>query len=207
MRIFILLCFLAFDARAAEGTLIKAGGEAHARVQNDMLDIVLSLDREGQDPARLVRETEMDAGRALEKAKHASSVKVQTLGYSISPVFDRQRITGQRANYRLMLETRDFDAGFSLASSLQPFQISSVNFSVSSERSRAVRKKLLEGAIADLKEKFDIMAHSIGASKMEIREISIDRAAQPIALSLASIPAAAGESEISVSLSGTALVK
>ncbi|HQT25195.1 MAG TPA: SIMPL domain-containing protein [Burkholderiales bacterium] len=205
--ILFFLCFLAFDAQAAEGTLIKAEGEAHAPIRNDTLNVFLSFEMTGQDPARLAREIEDEVSKALERARNSGEVKIRTAGYSISPIFDRQRITGERADYRLVLETRNFDAGLSLASSLQPFQISGMNFSVSFERRKAAKERLLPDAIADLRKKIDIVGRSLKASKIEIREISIEGSAQPRPLAMAAIPAEPGESDVSVSVTGTAIAR
>ncbi len=203
----IFLLFLAFDAQAMEGTVIKAEGDAHAAIQNDTLTIFLALEKTGEDPARLAREVEEEASRVLDRARKSRDVKVRTLGYSISPIFDRQKITGQRADYRLAIETRDFDEGLALASSLQPFQISGMNFSVSLDRRKAVKERLLVDAIADLRKKIDIVAGSIKAARIEMTEISVEGEMRIRPLGLAAVPAEPGESDVSVSVSGTAIAR
>lgn len=201
------LLMLASGAHAA--SVIKADGEAHAKLGNDYLSISMYLEKQDDNPAQLNREMEAEAAHALDKVKGVTSVKAATVGYSIFPVYDKQRIIGQRANYRLVLETRDFDAGLALAARMQPFQIGNLNFSVSPEKRAAMRKKLLGEAILDMREKMEIVKRSLGASTLAITEISVGAspAVQPMLMSLSRMAVEPGESDISVSVSGTALAK
>lgn len=205
----IFLFALASGAHASGETIIRADGEAHARVQNDDLSISLYFEKDGENPAELNRDVEREAARAMARAKRVASVRIATAGYSIVPIYEKQHVTGQRANYRLTLETRDFDAGLSLASRLQPFQIASLNFSVSRSTRESMQKKLLQEAIVALRQKLDIVKHSIGASSIAITEISIGGSmpTQPHLMSMSRMAVEPGESDVSVSVSGTALAR
>ncbi|MES1981910.1 MAG: SIMPL domain-containing protein [Pseudomonadota bacterium] len=201
-----------------DGTIIQADGEAQTRVQNDFLTIDLTLERQDSDPARLHREVQKDAAGALEKAHKVTAVQIKTSGYSVIPVYEKNRIVRQQASYRITIETRDFDAGLALAGAMQPFQISNLAFSVSPERRKDTEKLLIQRAIAEMREKFTIAANSLGPRTVTITNITVGaRQYEPIQHMLmkgrmtaqadTALPAEAGESQLTVTVSGTALAK
>ncbi len=194
----------------AEGTVIQAEGEAQAKVANDLLSIELTLEKESALTPQLHEEMQQQAAKALDQAKKHPGVEVKTSGYSVYPIYDRGRIVRQHATYRL-----------SLAAALQPFQVGNLVFSVSPERGKATEKSLLEEAIADLRDNIGIAANSLGAKSIRITHITIGSrqdhfAPQPqmmreamdmAATAPAPVTAEAGESQVSVTVSGAALVK
>lgn len=205
----------------AEGTVIQAEGEARAKVANDLLSIELTLEKESALTPQLHEEMQQQAAKALDQAKKHPGVEVKTLGYTVYPIYDRGHIVRQHATYRLSLESKDFAAALSLAAALQPFQVGNLVFSVSPERGKATEKSLLEEAIADLRDNIGIAANSLGAKSIRITHITIGSrqdhfAPQPqmmrealdmAATAPAPVAAEAGESQVSVTVSGAALVK
>ncbi len=202
----------------ADGTTIQAEGEARTRVQNDFLAIDLTLEKEGALLPQLHEEMQKEAAGALDKAKKNPDVQVKTSGYSIYPVYDRTRLVRRHATYQISLETKNFEAGLSLAVAMQPFQISNLTFSVSPERRKATEKTLLAEAIADLKDNFGTAAATLGATSITITNLTIgSRQYNPIqpqmmkadmAMEAATpVAAEAGESQVSITVSGSALAK
>ncbi len=204
------------DATAsAQGTVLQAGGEARTQVSNDTLTISLVLERDDSDAAELNRAVMAAAKRALEQARKVTAVKTRTAGYGFFPVYDKGRIVRHRASYRISLETRDFAAGLALAARMAPFQVRQLSFSVSPETRQATEKSLLRKAIADMREKFAIVADSLGSKAFRITRVTVSPSQfRPIPLQgldyvkamarTESVPAEAGESTVSVSVSGTA---
>lgn len=204
-----------------DGTTIQAEGEAQAKVQNDLLAIDLTLEREGALLPPLHEEVQKEADGALDKAKSNPDVQVKTAGYSVQPVYERERIARQRAIYRISLETKKFDVGLALAAAMQPFQVSNLTFSVSPDRRKATEKTLLEEAIADLRDNLGIAANALGAKTIAITSLTVGarqynpvqpqimvRPAMAMAVeSAAPVAAEAGESQVHITVSGSALVK
>jgi predicted secreted protein len=216
--------FVAAGSHAAEapghldGTVIQADGEAQTRVQNDYLTIDLTLDKQDTDAARLNQDMQKIAAGALAKARKVTTVQAKTSGYSVVPVYDKSRIVRQQASYRITIETRDFDAGLSLAATMQPFQIGNLAFSVSPERRKETERALIQQAIAEMREKFNIAANSLGPRTVTVTHITIGaRQYEPVrhmmmkgamdAQAEAAMPAEAGDSQVTVMVSGSALAK
>ena len=211
-------CQDAVPSAPSEGTIIQAEGEARTKVENDFLSIELAFEKEHALLPKLHEEVQQAAAGALEKAKQSPEVKVKTSGYSIYPVYDRQRMVRQHATYRISLETGNFAAGLSLAAALQPFQISSLTFSVSPERQKEIEKALLQEAIADLRDNVRIAADALGAKTIRITHLTVgarrNNPMQPPMMSeamamkeAAPVAAEAGESQVTISVSGSALAR
>lgn len=202
-------------ATSAQGTVLQAGGEARTQVSNDSLTISLVFERDDSDAAELNRTVMAAAKHALEQARKVTAVKTRTAGYGFFPVYDKGRIVRHRASYRISLETRDFAAGLALAARMAPFQVRQLSFSVSPEKRQATEKRLLREAMADMREKFAIVADSLGSKVFRITRVTVSPSQfRPIPLQglgyakamarTESVPAEAGESTVSVSVSGTA---
>lgn len=221
----VLTAFLIIPAAHAtdpdkrdRGTVIQAEGEAQTKVQNDLVTISLALEKENTDPVRLHNEIQKDVDAALKKAKKATSVKVQTSGYSINPVHPPHESVRHRGIYWIFLEARDFEAALSLAAAMQPFQVKSLSFSVSPERRKTTEKALIAEAIADMREKFSIAAKSLGAQSVTITNVTIGarrygpvigpaRAGGLATATAKPVIADAGESQVLVTVSGSALAR
>lgn len=216
--------FMRITARAVCALLlltcpaIQAEGDARTKVQNDLLLIELMLVKEGAVAAQLHAEMQKEAANALDKSHKIAAVRVKTSGYNIYPVYEKERIVRHRATYQISLETTDFNVGLSLAAAMQPFQISNLSFSVSPERRKTTEKTLIEEAIADLRDNFTIAANSLSLQTITITNLTIGpRQYNPIppqmmkaSMAMEGAPpvaAEAGESEVSITVSGSARVK
>jgi predicted secreted protein len=204
----------------ADGTVIQAEGSAQTDVQNDFLSISLALEKESPLLPQLNEAMQREAASALAKAKKNPEVKTKTSGYSIYPVYEKGVIVRQHATYRISLETKNFDAGLSLAAAMQPFQISNLSFSVSPQLRKATEKTLFEKAVADLRDNFSLAADTLAAKTITITNLTIGpgqynfiqprmmmRGAGMAMEKAAPMPAEAGESQVSITVSGSALVK
>lgn len=202
-------------------TVIQAAGEARTTVANDLLTIELTYEKESALSPQLHEEMQQEAAKALDQGKATPGVQVKTAGYSLYPVYERGHIVRQHATYRLSLESKEFGAALALAAALQPFQVSNLLFSLSPELSKATEKSLLQAAIADLRDNIGIAANTLGAKEIHLTTLTIAprqdhfapqpqmmRAAMEMAEAAPSpVAAEAGESQVSISVSGTAEVK
>ncbi|MBA3013522.1 MAG: SIMPL domain-containing protein [Proteobacteria bacterium] len=204
----------------SDGTIIQAEGNAQTQVQNDFLSIDLVFEKDNANLSQLNEIMQHEAATALGKATKNSVVTVKTSGFSIYPVYERERIIRHHGTYQLSLETKKFDAGLALASDMQPFQVRNLSFSVSPELRRATEKKLLEQAIADLRDTLNIAAGTLGAKDITMINLTIGNREyspiqprlmrDPIAMKAASPPpiaAEAGESQVVITVTGSAVAK
>lgn len=201
---------------SSDSTMIQAEGSAQAKVQNDFLSIELVFEKDDVNLSQLNKIMNKEATVALEKAAEKPAVSAKTSGFNIYPVYARERVLlHHHATYHISLETKDFEAGLSLAGDMQPFQVRNLSFSVSPEQRKATEKTLLEHAIADLRDNLTIAANSLGAKNVTIVNLTIgNRQYSPVQPRMMSdaitmerstpVAAEAGESQIVLSVTGSA---
>jgi predicted secreted protein len=118
-------------------------------VANDTLVAVLTVQRDGGSARQLAAEVNQVMAWALAKAKEAPSIKVQTLDYQTSPIYQKNTVTGWRVSQSLRLEGRETAAVSDLVGVLQErLNLQQVGYEVSRERRKEVEDRLIGEAIA-----------------------------------------------------------
>jgi len=118
-------------------------------VANDTLVAVLTVQRDGGSARPLAAEVNQVMAWALAKAKEAPSIKVQTLDYQTSPIYQKSTVTGWRVSQSLRLEGRETAAVSDLVGVLQErLNLQQVGYEVSRERRKEVEDRLIGEAIA-----------------------------------------------------------
>ena len=118
-------------------------------VANDTLVAVLTVQRDGSSARQLAAEVNQVMAWALAKAKEAPSIKVQTLDYQTSPIYQKSTVTGWRVSQSLRLEGRETAAVSDLVGVLQErLNLQQVGYEVSRERRKEVEDRLIGEAIA-----------------------------------------------------------
>jgi len=118
-------------------------------VANDTLVAVLTVQRDGSSARQLATEVNQVMAWALAKAKEAPSIKVQTLDYQTSPIYQKNVVTGWRVSQSLRLEGRETAAVSDLVGVLQErLNLQQVGYEVSRERRKEVEDRLIGEAIA-----------------------------------------------------------
>jgi len=118
-------------------------------VANDTLVAVLTVQRDGSSARQLATEVNQVMAWALAKAKEAPSIRVQTLDYQTSPIYQKNVVTGWRVSQSLRLEGRETAAVSDLVGVLQErLNLQQVGYEVSRERRKEVEDRLIGEAIA-----------------------------------------------------------
>jgi len=187
----------------------------HSRpVENDRMQAVLSLTAEDDNAARLADQINRSMQAALKTAKARPKVEVRSGSYRTYPVYNKEKIQRWRATQELWLEGSDFAELGGLIGQLQErLQVSSINFSVSAERRRAVEDELITQALDAFKQRAELVRRQLAAKSYRIVDVSINtgggqpvpimmRAATMEAASVAPPTLEAGTSTVTVSVGG-----
>lgn len=181
-RIFIaaLLTALAYfttaradDPEPALGR-IEFQTQAMREVDNDLMQVVLAVEKENTDPARLADEINRTMGWALQQTRAQAGVHSRSGGYHTFPVYDQQRIVRWRAVQELILESEQDAVLNNLIGRLQDrMQVRTMSFNVS-ERQRAQIEHELNGeALDNFKERAQAIAERLGASGYDIVRLQL----------------------------------
>lgn len=226
IALFIALLFvptaaLASDDDDDDATLLSLTASAEREVDNDLMTVNLSIERRAADVSEAVDEVNTLMRQALDQAKREPAAEVRSLGYSTSPVYDRERKQVEPVAWQvkqvLELKGQDFDKLTALAGDLQKtgLAITQIQFSVSPEARTGYQDELLEEAIARWQQIAQRMGASLGASHLFPKEMTLHENGgfypSPMLRSaamdsaLASAPALeAGRSTVRVTVSGQA---
>lgn len=223
----IVLCALAF--RAAAQTLIEAPtpqpiititASASNDVGNDRMHAFLRAEAENADALQAANDVNARMARALSRARAIAAVDVRTAGYSSYPISEANRPMRWRVSQTLALESGDFVALSALVSKLQAgdgLLLSALNFSVSPSARRAAEDALTQQAIKGWQQRAQIASQAFGASAFRTGRVTIQtndygrpqpmfKAGGVAAASAATVSVEGGTSEVTVTVSGEAIL-
>ncbi|MGE0386599.1 MAG: SIMPL domain-containing protein [Gammaproteobacteria bacterium] len=142
---------------------------AQEEVSNDLLVAILYAQREGARQAEVADGVNTAMRAALDVAKATATVKVQTLGYSTSPVYNRESVVGWRARQSLRLESRDHAALTALVGRLQDsLAVESIGYGISTDARQGVEDRLIASALAAFRKRADLIAREMGRRSYRI---------------------------------------
>ena len=98
------------DDRAPTFDRVSFQVSASEEIANDILVAVMYQERDGQKPSTIADEVNRDITWAVELAKRAQGIKVQTLGYHQQPQYRNQSLVGWTVRQSILLESADTQA-------------------------------------------------------------------------------------------------
>ena len=156
-------------------TVISLDAQASRDVPNDLMRVSFFVEMEDTDPARLARDLNASAEKAVAAARTAKDVRVETSGYQTYPVRDKSnRIARWRSRYDFTVESRDFDGLSELTGRLQALaQVSGLSFTVAPDTRAKAEEALIEEAVAAFRRRAALIARSAGLGDYRIREMAV----------------------------------
>lgn len=220
-RTLLLFAFAALPVWAAEptqpaGTLIDFRVDVQRNVANDLGRATAYTEVSGSDVAEVARKVKAAIADGLATAKTHAGVTVKSGNTHTYPVYSKggRSIESWRMRSEIILESRDAAALSTAAGKLQgTLAVGNINFSPAAE----TRRKAEEEATLEAIDAFRTKAERIAASMKKpyrIRQMSVNgsnyfpqphpvaRGAMLMAAEAAPMPVEAGESNITVNISG-----
>lgn len=216
----IIVCVTASTGLAAEdakpkGTLIDLSAEASRSAPNDLARTTVYAEVSGTNPAELAKQVNSTIDTALQTAKAFSKVKTRSSGTHTYPTYGKEgRISGWRMRSELLLESRDMTALSELLGRLQEtLAVSQLVLQPSPETRKKAEEEAMLEALAAFQAKASLIAGALKKSYC-IRQMNIGNAGQPPVMPMmmrsarmdaaeaAPAPIEAGESMVSVTISG-----
>jgi predicted secreted protein len=164
-------------ASPAPQGVLNLSASAQTEVTKDVLSVVMSTTRDGQDAATVQAALKQALDAALAEARKAAKpgqVDVQTGGFSLYPRYNSKgAISGWQGTAELVLQGRDMQAIAQLTGRLPTMTIGRVGYTLSREASEKVEAELTAQAIARYRAKAAEMARQFGYSGFSIREVNV----------------------------------
>ncbi|MGB5640312.1 MAG: SIMPL domain-containing protein [Sedimenticolaceae bacterium] len=175
----LFLALLSIQAFAgsddAQYNRVSLNESAQIEVDNDLLVVVMFAQAEGRDAAAPADEVNRRMDWAVNMVKSHPEVKVQTLGYQTSPLYNKSTIRGWRVNQSLRLESRDGRLLGDLVGRLQEqLQVQSIAYQVSEGQRREQLDGLTAQALARFQDRAAHIAKTLGRSGYRVVRININ---------------------------------
>ena len=142
---------------------ISLSASAEREVENDLLVAVLFAEHQAQRQQTVSAKVNAAVRWALDKSKQSTSIKVQTMRYSTSPIYNKKVITGWRTRQSIRLESKDPGKLSDLIGELQErLSIGSVNYAVSKPARDLAEETLITEALAQFRRRAVLVTQNLG---------------------------------------------
>lgn len=190
-------------------------------VSNDQVTVHFLARAQDDDPDAVAREINQQMQQAKRLLDRTSGLRVQTGGYQIHPIYDKNRkIQSWRGQQSLSIETQNTLGLAEILADLQSLlNYNGMQFSVSHQQKERVMSQLLKRGIQAYRDKAKQIARAFGKEAFNITETRIENTMppglyrQPRALAMTAMKAEsapvmeAGESDIRLTISGVVTIR
>lgn len=222
MRVFaLLLALLALSATAAEdpnktGTLIDFRLDVQKSVPNDLGRASAYVEATGSDPSEVARKVKAALAEGLALAKAQTGITVKSGATHTTPIYGRnsRNIENWRMRSELLLESRDAALLSATLGKLQAtLAIGTLQFVPAAETRRTAEEEATLEAVEAFKAKAERIASAM-RKPYRIRHMNLNgsshfpapyamaRGAMALAAESAPMPVEAGESTVTINVSG-----
>ncbi|MBS1230874.1 MAG: hypothetical protein H6R17_4151 [Proteobacteria bacterium] len=194
--------------------IVELSAEASRPAVNDLVRATVSAEASGTTPGELSRQVGSQINEALKIARSYPAIRTQSGNTATYPVYAKGgKIESWRMRSELALESVDAASVSELLGKLQAsLGVSNLLLQPSPETRRKVESEAMVDAIAAFKGQAKVIADALGMG-YRIKQLSVSTsgrivqpmfrgAAKAMAMDAAPMPVEAGESQVSVSVSG-----
>lgn len=199
--------------------VVGLSASATTEVTKDLLNVALSVTREGQDAAAVQSQLKQALDAALTEAKKVARpglLEVQTGNFSLYPRYAAKGgITGWQGTAELIVEGKDMPAIGQLTGKITTMSIARVGYGISRELREKVEGDVAAQAITRYRAKAADYAKQFGYAGYTVREVNVNtdvpmggpipmmRAKAMSASADESLPIEAGKGSVTVTVNGT----
>lgn len=212
----------------ADKTVLNLNAEARKSIAQDMLTASLTFEAIANTPSAAQNRLNGVMQKALKEAQGTKGVNVRTGAYHANKMetvivkSPRQTKTEWRAQQSLILDSKDSETLLDLVSALQEddFALNSLSYMVSRELYDTVRQELLLEAMSNLRSQADTLAKSLDKKSVHFAQVNANqgnyyprpermmmKSSMMDSVAMAAPVAAAGETDILVSVNATVFLK
>jgi predicted secreted protein len=201
--------------------MVSVTGSATATVINDRLQAWMHAEAESPNAATAASQVNAAIAKALAVAKGYASVKVVTAGYSTQQVSDKVKAQRWHVSQSISLDSGDFTAAAALISRLQDengLLLSGMGFSLADKTRREAEDSVTQQAISQWQARAQQAGHALGFATWKPGHVTVQtgdggrvfpmpRAMAMSASANAPVAFEAGTTEVTVTVSGEALLQ
>lgn len=194
---------------------VNLQAQAEREVPNDQLTVLLAVEEEEKEAAKIANKINKDMDWALNKTKSHQDIETRSLSYNTYPVYDNRTVVAWRATQQLELKSTNITALSELVGDLQErLQVKNMSFSPTKETRKRYEDELIEEAMIAFKQRVELVKKHMDNKNVRIVNLHVSTGGgypvpiyaenRMMAMSSKSAPAVeAGTSNIIVTVSGS----
>jgi predicted secreted protein len=199
---------------------VTVSASATASVANDRMSASLRAETDNADPAAAAGSVNARMAKALARARSVKGVEVSTSGYTSYQITEKNQPPRWRVAQTLQLEGGDFSTLSALVSQLQAdggLTVASINFSVGEATRTKAEDALTQQAIKAWQARAQAAARGFGYESWRVGKAAVQsdairpqpmfRAASAMSVSAAPVAIEAGNTDVTVTVTGEALLE
>ena len=211
------------QTQPTKDNLLGLSAQSSVKAPQDYLSMTLVATKEGTNGQAVQTELKKVLDQAIALAnplEKSDLLKVRTGQFHVSPVYDskEQRIQGWRGTAQLVLEGKDFVRITTLAANVQGMPVANVAFGLSPESRVKYEDEAQRLAVTDFRARAGVLAKQFGFTNYTIDNVQVnssqDTPVMPMAMArggammsmskaASPVPVEAGETNVTVNVSGT----
>jgi predicted secreted protein len=200
--------------------------QAKSLVANDEMQVIFAVERDGNDLSAMNQTVLQALAAAINDAKKVDGVRARMGTVQTNPNWTPQgkpngwRVRGE-VSLSLQNSSQNFASLGNLAGQLaQKLQLSGINFKLSDDARTAAEKQLIKNAAGAFRAKAQDAASALGYKSFDIRDVNLNngnniiirqapmmKAMRSDSMTAAPVPSEGGDSEVTVTFSGTVILK
>jgi predicted secreted protein len=159
-------------------TVLHLTQMAERAIHRDRLRAQLRVEATGSDAKRVQADINKTMSAALDHAKSATGIKVETSGYSVYEERLTDNSSRWHGNQGLTLVGGDFAAVLALAGELQGqgLGMSGLSFELAPETARAAQDDLTSEALTQLRQRSERIANDLQLKLVRLRDVTVGNA-------------------------------
>jgi len=194
---------------------VNLQAQAEREIPNDQLTVMLAVEEEGKEAAKIANKINQDMDWALKIVGEKSEIDSRTQAYNTYPIYDKRTVIGWRAIQQLELKSTNITKLSELVGKLQKrLQVKNMRFSPTRETRVQYENELIEEAMIAFKQRVDIVKKHMDNKNVRIVNMHVNTGgghnrpvyaeSRMMAMDSKSAPAVeAGTSQITVTVSGS----
>ncbi|MFT5395316.1 MAG: putative secreted protein [Gammaproteobacteria bacterium] len=194
---------------------VNLQAQAEREIPNDQLTVMLAVEEEGKEAAKIANKINQDMDWALKIVGKKNAIVSRTQAYNTHPIYDKRTVIGWRAIQQLELKSTNITELSELVGILQSrLQVKNMRFSPTRETRVQYENELIEEAMVAFKQRVEIVKKHMDDKNVRIVNMHVNTGGghnRPIyaesrmmAMDSKSAPAIeAGTSQITVTVSGS----
>lgn len=194
---------------------VNLQAQSERDIPNDQLTVLLAVEEEGKEAAKIANKINKDMEWALNIAGKHNDIESRSLSYNTYPIYDKRTVIGWRAIQQLELKSTSITELSELVGELQDrLQVKNMKFNPTRETRVRYENELIEEAMLAFKQRIEIVKKHMDEKNVRIINLRVNTGGgrpQPIyaesrmmAMDSKSAPGVeAGTSKITVTINGS----